>query len=90
MADPRNRLWRQYLRFVQAARPEVFVIENVDRFRSSSEFALLKQEEQGGLLADYTLTDGVLHAADYGVPQRRRRLGAWVSNTRFGVLGLVG
>ncbi len=73
VADPRNRLWREYLRFVQAARPQIFVIENVDRFRSSSEFALLKQEEHGGLLNDYTLTDGLLLAADYGVPQRSLR-----------------
>lgn len=73
VADPRNRLWRQYLRFVTEAQPQVFVIENVDRFRSSSEFALLKQEEHGGLLDGYTLTDGVLLAADYGVPQRRHR-----------------
>jgi DNA (cytosine-5)-methyltransferase 1 len=71
--DPRNQLWRQYLRFVSAARPQVFVIENVDRFRSSDEFALLKNEEHGGLLKEYTLTDGVLLAADYGVPQRRNR-----------------
>lgn len=71
--DPRNRLWRQYLRFVEAAQPSAFVIENVDRFRSSSEFQLLKAEEDGGLLKDYTLTDGVLLAADYGVPQRRNR-----------------
>ena len=71
--DPRNKLWRQYLRFVEAARPAFFVIENVDRFRASSEFALLKQEEDGGLLRDYTLTDGLLLAADYGAPQRRLR-----------------
>lgn len=71
--DPRNQLWRQYLRFVEAARPSVFVIENVDRFRASNEFQLLKAEENGGLLKDYTLTDGVLLAADYGVPQRRKR-----------------
>jgi DNA (cytosine-5)-methyltransferase 1 len=73
VTDPRNSLWRQYLRFVTAARPQVFVIENVDRFRKSSEFALLKQEEHGGLLHEYELTDGVLLAADYGVPQRRNR-----------------
>jgi DNA (cytosine-5)-methyltransferase 1 len=71
--DPRNSLWRQYLRFVEAARPTFFVIENVDRFRSSNEFALLKQEERDGLLADYVLSDGLLLAADYGVPQRRLR-----------------
>ena len=73
VADPRNRLWREYLRFVRAANPQIFVIENVDRFRSSSEYALLKQEEHGGLLKDYQLTDGLLLAADYGVPQRRVR-----------------
>lgn len=71
--DPRNKLWRQYLRFVTAAEPSFFVIENVDRFRASNEFALLKQEENGGLLKDYTLTDGLLLAADYGAPQRRLR-----------------
>lgn len=71
--DPRNSLWREYLRFVTEARPSLFVIENVDRFRSSSEFALLKQEEHGGLLDDYELSDDVLLAADYGVPQKRHR-----------------
>src|SRR3954469_13513555 len=34
--DPRSQLWKQYLRFVQVARPQVFVIENVDRFRKSA------------------------------------------------------
>ncbi|GAA4543047.1 DNA cytosine methyltransferase [Pseudonocardia xishanensis] len=71
--DPRNQLWKQYLRFVQEARPQVFVIENVDRFRSSPEFALLLDEADGGMIADYTLTHAHLLAADYGVPQRRTR-----------------
>lgn len=29
--DPRNRLWKEYLRVVVAANPQVFVLENVDR-----------------------------------------------------------
>lgn len=72
--DPRNKLWKEYIRFVRHARPKVFVIENVDRFRSSSELALLQAEtERGGLLEDYELTHDLLLAADYGVPQRRTR-----------------
>lgn len=67
-ADPRNRLWRDYVRVVRRARPSVFVIENVDRFHRSMEFALLQAE-----LADYEMAHGVLNAADYGVPQRRHR-----------------
>ncbi len=38
--DPRNQLWREYLRFVLRADPQVFVIENVDRFSKSPEFRL--------------------------------------------------
>ncbi|WP_245839241.1 DNA cytosine methyltransferase [Nocardia donostiensis] len=72
--DPRNKLWKEYIRFVRHARPKVFVIENVDRFFSSSEFALLKAEVRpGGLLEGYHLEAGFLLAADFGVPQRRKR-----------------
>ncbi|MEU6584133.1 DNA cytosine methyltransferase [Nocardia sp. NPDC046763] len=72
--DPRNKLWKEYIRFVRHARPQVFVIENVDRFFSSSEFALLKSEARpGGLLEEYHLEAGFLLAADFGVPQRRKR-----------------
>lgn len=72
--DPRNTLWKEYIRFVRRARPKVFVIENVDRFRSSSEFELLVAETApGGSLADYELTHSLLLAADYGAPQRRTR-----------------
>lgn len=71
--DPRNKLWKQYLRFVQVARPQVFVIENVQRFQTSAEFQLLLDEAANGMLKDYTLVAGVLLAADYGVAQRRPR-----------------
>lgn len=71
--DPRNQLWGQYARFVWKAKPRIFVIENVDQFRSSAEFEMLLAETDHGLLKDYTLRHGVLNAADYGVPQRRKR-----------------
>jgi DNA (cytosine-5)-methyltransferase 1 len=74
VSDPRNKLWKEYIRFVQHANPRVFVIENVDRFFSSSEFALLQAEAApGGMLEAYQLSAGFLLAADFGVPQRRKR-----------------
>ncbi|AOS63432.1 DNA cytosine methyltransferase [Actinoalloteichus hymeniacidonis] len=73
IGDPRNQLWREYVRVVRAANPKIFVIENVDRFLRSPEFALLRAEVDGGSLAGYELTYGHLNAADYGVAQRRRR-----------------
>ncbi|MFG2997058.1 DNA cytosine methyltransferase [Streptomyces sp. NPDC048340] len=87
--DPRNKLWKEYIRFVQHARPKVFVIENVDRFLKSSEFLLLQQEvREGGLLEGYELTPGLLLAADYGAPQRRKR--AIVIGSRIGKIPLPG
>jgi DNA (cytosine-5)-methyltransferase 1 len=71
--DPRNKLWKSYLKVVERAQPEVFVIENVERFRKSAEFELLLKEAEDGLIKDYELTHGVLLAADYGVGQRRPR-----------------
>lgn len=72
--DPRNALWLEYMRIVLAADPQVFVIENVDRFSKSKEFALLMDQMRTGLLKRWSRFDtGVLNAADYGVPQRRRR-----------------
>ncbi|GAA1343992.1 DNA cytosine methyltransferase [Catellatospora bangladeshensis] len=79
--DPRNSLWREYLRFVREARPKVFVIENVDRFLTSTEFALLRAETEG-----YELSAGILLATDFGVPQRRRR--AIVIGSRVGPIPL--
>ncbi|MBI1845055.1 MAG: DNA cytosine methyltransferase [Actinobacteria bacterium] len=72
--DPRNALWREYQRVVLAADPQVFVIENVDRFMKSSEFALLMDQLRSGALKRWKHVDvDVLNASDYGVPQRRRR-----------------
>ncbi|WP_233438273.1 DNA cytosine methyltransferase [Actinokineospora spheciospongiae] len=81
--DPRNALWKEYFRFVHRARPKVFVIENVDRFLGSAEFGLLAREAAA---SGYTLTWGLLLAADFGVPQRRKR--AFVVGSRVGAVAL--
>ena len=72
--DPRNKLWQEYVRVVVDANPQVFVLENVDRFSKSPEFALLMRELHNGRLRRWKHCDwAVLNAADYGVPQRRNR-----------------
>ena len=71
--DPRNKLWKEYLRVVDTAKPKIFVLENVERFKRSSEFQLLLDEADHGIIKDYELSYGVLLAADFGVAQRRPR-----------------
>lgn len=75
--DPRNKLWREYARVVNAIKPKMFIVENVDRFLRSPEFALLHAatEKPDGMLRDYELVQqSVLNSADFGVPQARRRV----------------
>lgn len=68
--EPRNRLWKEYLRVVLDVEPFVFVMENVPPLLKSAEFAAFASAvEKSG----YEIVMGVLNAADYGVPQRRLR-----------------
>lgn len=68
--DPRKELWRAYMLVVERLNPLAFVMENVPELLPSQEFAeIRKMSEKMGYFLDY----GVLNAADFGVPQRRRR-----------------
>jgi DNA (cytosine-5)-methyltransferase 1 len=72
--DPRNELWRYYVRTLVAVRPKAFLLENVDRFAVSAQFQELQREtEPGGLLADYSLDSHMVRAVDFGSAQLRRR-----------------
>jgi DNA (cytosine-5)-methyltransferase 1 len=82
-ADPRNALWKEYARIVERLQPAAFVLENVPRFLKSDQFDLLLDLTRiGGLLEGYEVAFDVLNAADFGVPQRRRR--AIIIGSRLG------
>jgi DNA (cytosine-5)-methyltransferase 1 len=71
--DPRNQLWRDYVRVLDRIKPKAFVIENVDRFLKSAEFYALADEADGGLLRNYRLRPALVNAAEFGAAQLRRR-----------------
>ena len=77
--DPRNQLWRQYIRCVEQVRPKLFVLENVPPLLRSAEFQELKSLAES---LGYRIAARVLNAADYGVPQTRKR--AIVIGSRIG------
>jgi DNA (cytosine-5)-methyltransferase 1 len=69
--DRRNGLVAQFARFAEALRPRALMMENVPALGEDRRFKLmLRRLERLG----YQLNYNVLDAADYGVPQRRRRL----------------
>jgi DNA (cytosine-5)-methyltransferase 1 len=72
--DPRNHLFNEFLRVVQVTNPKVFVMENVARLYSHN-YGKTRQEiidkfSQIG----YHVKCFVVNAADFGVPQNRRRI----------------
>jgi DNA (cytosine-5)-methyltransferase 1 len=72
--DPRNYLFKEYMRFVEVFLPRVVLIENVPDMliKENGRFGQEIQESLDSL--GYRNYDAaVLNAADYGVPQRRRR-----------------
>jgi DNA (cytosine-5)-methyltransferase 1 len=69
--DPRNDLLIEFQRFVEGLRPKAVILENVPGLAKDRRFVeFRKWMERLGYLGD----NRVLNAADYGVPQRRRRL----------------
>ena len=72
-SDPRNTLWREYLRTLGQIRPHYFVLENVPAFFRSPEWQTLQSQAGRGPLRGYRLDAFLVNAADFGVAQRRRR-----------------
>ena len=73
-ADERNRLWRDFARVVVESDASMFVFENVARFSTTPEAALLAAStRKGRRLQGFGLQVLTLNAADYGVPQKRSR-----------------
>lgn len=78
----RRGLWREYLRALRAAAPSVFVMENVPELLTSPEYSAFRRAVADELSdLGYHVDHCVLNAADYGVPQTRRR--AIVVGTRL-------
>lgn len=71
--DPRNFLFKQFVRFVAAFKPKYFVIENVPNIITTSEGYFKKQIIREFCELGYDVCCGVLCASDFGVPQDRRR-----------------
>lgn len=77
--DERTKLWRHMLAVVDEARPRAFLLENVPGL-SHKGLAYEKDGEAHGEIVKhfkklgYRLRAAILLAADYGVPQLRRRL----------------
>lgn len=71
--DPRNRLFFEFVKFVDLAKPKAILIENVQGILTKNNGYAKKRIYEIFEKRGYTVTNRVLNAADYGVPQYRKR-----------------
>lgn len=82
LSDPRGQLYLQMIRVIEHYKPKMFVAENVDGIRNSRKDDKGNAVDASALdtileafeLAGYNVQYRILNAADYGVPQSRRRV----------------
>ncbi|MEW6747479.1 MAG: DNA cytosine methyltransferase [Planctomycetota bacterium] len=72
--NPRNWLFREFLRVVHELEPEWVVIENVSGMLQTEGGIFVTAIEDDLSDLGYTVTRVLLNAAEFGIPQRRSRL----------------
>lgn len=68
--DPRKKLWIPFMQVVEKSEAKIFVMENVPQLLGSLEH---REIEMWATDRGFNLWSGILLAADFGVPQTRRR-----------------
>ncbi|NOT14686.1 MAG: DNA cytosine methyltransferase [Methylotenera sp.] len=71
--DPRNQMFKEFVRLVKGLEPEVFLFENVAGILSMSKGEALKAIVSEFTSIGYKCQYRLVNAADYGVPQARPR-----------------
>ena len=70
--DSRNSLYREFVRVIAETKPQAFVMENVT---GMEQMGVREQiAEDLSLSGEYAVRSQVVDAADFGVPQTRKRL----------------
>ena len=72
--DPRNVLYKEFMRMVKDIKPMFVVMENVPGMMSYRNGEVVRQIIEDFRILGYRASAKVLNAADYGVPQIRKRI----------------
>ena len=72
--DERNQLFKEFVRFVDVIKPKMFIMENVAALKTHNHGKTIKEIVTAFNDLGYEVKYEVLNAADYGVPQHRRRI----------------
>lgn len=73
-ADPRNTLFKEYIRILNYLKPKFFVMENVEGLLTRDKGRIFEEIKSTFRETGYEFNYVILNAADYGVPQIRNRV----------------
>lgn len=71
--DERNQLYKSFLHYVEFFKPKAFLMENVPNIMSIGKGAIKEQIIIDFEKIGYKMSNKILLASDYGVPQNRKR-----------------
>ncbi len=72
--DPRNTLFREYIRILNYLKPKFFLMENVQGLLTRDKGKIFEEIKETFNKTGYEFNYVILNAADYGVPQIRNRV----------------
>lgn len=72
--DPRNNLYKEFVRIVDALQPRAFIMENVTGLTSMYDGNALDEVTDLLDTLGYNYQHRILNAVNYGVPQKRKRV----------------
>jgi len=72
--DPRNTLFREYIRVLKYLKPKFFLMENVQGLLTRDKGTIFEEIKKTFAETGYDFNYVILNAADYGVPQIRNRV----------------
>lgn len=79
--DPRNNLYKSYLKFLKETKPKFFIMENVKGMANKIEEIL--NDFNNYLNSEYDIHYSILNAKDFGIPQNRERF--FIIGNRIGI-----
>lgn len=70
--DPRNKLFKSFVKVIEAIKPKAFLMENVSAVRSASNYEelIIQSFKDSG----YNVSSEIFNAGDFGIPQNRKRI----------------
>lgn len=83
--DPRNYLFKMYVRFLRKYQPKMFVFENVQGIKTAKDGRLFPEIQECLRKAGYEIDCHVQNAQDFGVLQNRKRMiiVGWRKDTHY-------